>query len=438
MVVVKNNTETVKVNKKAQNNMPASGVSLRLLLLCMALGFVTGVAFFIYGNLLQNWDHRYHGLYLAGCMMGGLLFGLLNYFLFSKLYLRSMRNIVEVIDAVGAGDLSAQCKVNGDINDMVSRIAFSVNRMSNNLRSNISSIEESTNKVSKAVSKLSANDLHSGIHDKQNALVERRKDSGKPLSGDANTGVGGTQQKQTSATQKQRLANQNAVAKSTKRSPQPNAEQRRRLTENALANKSTPNSDAQKTETKSQSEDSQNKVADSAKSMKRLEKESREIAKVLDVIQNIALQTHLLALNAAIDAAKAGEQGRGFSVVADEVGALALRTQKSTLEIKQMIDQLQTGSSDVAKVMDAAVEKVKNRMDGSPRKRSRTPEHAANSPNVHEALRSKPSANTDAAAAKPRQMVERRAALPRKASQTHREITKLVNELRKAISLFKR
>jgi methyl-accepting chemotaxis protein len=83
------------------------------------------------------------------------------------------------------------------------------------------------------------------------------------------------------------------------------------------------------------------KIVDTSHTVNELEQKSREIANVLEVINSIADQTNLLALNAAIEAARAGEQGRGFSVVADEVRALAARTQESTGEISSIINTLQ-------------------------------------------------------------------------------------------------
>ena len=99
-----------------------------------------------------------------------------------------------------------------------------------------------------------------------------------------------------------------------------------------------------------------NNVGDAGSVIAQVEQNSEEIGSILDVIQGIAEQTNLLALNAAIEAARAGEQGRGFAVVADEVRNLASKTQSSTEEINQMILKLQTDSRKAVSVMEQSQE----------------------------------------------------------------------------------
>ncbi|WP_440875490.1 methyl-accepting chemotaxis protein [Thalassotalea sp. PLHSN55] len=94
-----------------------------------------------------------------------------------------------------------------------------------------------------------------------------------------------------------------------------------------------------------------NEVTRLAEDLSLLQEQSAQIGSVLDVIRGIADQTNLLALNAAIEAARAGEQGRGFAVVADEVRALAHRTQESTVEIQSMVEGLQEKSTNAVNAM---------------------------------------------------------------------------------------
>ncbi|MDP2636035.1 MULTISPECIES: methyl-accepting chemotaxis protein [unclassified Pseudoalteromonas] len=123
-------------------------------------------------------------------------------------------------------------------------------------------------------------------------------------------------------------------------------------------NKSTTSSKALFEKTASDIASLSDSISNSQELSNQLAEHSNSIEQILSVINNVAEQTNLLALNAAIEAARAGEQGRGFAVVADEVRTLASRTQSSTTEIKSMIEQIQLFSSKVQQAMEQSKQKA--------------------------------------------------------------------------------
>lgn len=209
--------------------------------------------------------------------------------------------------ASGEGDLTR--RINIESNDEVGQLASHMNTFIDKLRTMMQTTAEQASQLGHASEQLSA------VSASTNSEIQQEKEQVDSVSA-AVTEMAAT------VTEISRNAQEASLA----------AEQVQRMTNDGA----TRSSQAQTVMT-----ELANHIGEAAKVVAGLEKETTNIGAVIDVINGIAEQTNLLALNAAIEAARAGEQGRGFAVVADEVRSLASRTQESTDDIRNMISRLQ-------------------------------------------------------------------------------------------------
>ncbi|MDO9320054.1 MAG: methyl-accepting chemotaxis protein [Pseudomonas sp.] len=237
--------------------------------------------------------------------------------LFTRSIVNPLNRALKVAETVATGDLTESIQVDGS--DEPARLLGALKTMQQNLRSTIQNISDSSNQLASASEELSAvtEDSTRGLH-QQNDEIEQ-----------AATAVN----QMTSAVEE---VARNAVITSEASSESDRATQRGRQQVQQTVNLIT-----------SLAED----VTHTADQIEQLANKVHDISKVLDVIRSIAEQTNLLALNAAIEAARAGEAGRGFAVVADEVRALAHRTQQSTQEIEQMVGGIRQGTDQAVSAM---------------------------------------------------------------------------------------
>ncbi|AVD88565.1 methyl-accepting chemotaxis protein [Pseudomonas sp. SWI44] len=256
---------------------------------------------------------------IATIIAAGLLTWLLAW-LFTHSIVQPLSQAVEVAESVASGDLRRPIEIEGK--DEPARLLMALKTMQASLCETVQRIADSSNQLASAAEELNVvtEDSTRGLH-QQNDEIEQ-----------AATAVN----EMTTAVDE---VASNAVATSeASRESDATTQRGRQQVIQTVDSISLLASD----------------VTSTATEVERLAIHIRDISKVLDVIRSIAEQTNLLALNAAIEAARAGEAGRGFAVVADEVRALAHRTQQSTQEIEQMIGAVHQGSEKAVQAMQTS------------------------------------------------------------------------------------
>lgn len=301
----------------------------RLFLSFIAFGLLMGGVFPLFAHWFVRWKSGMLGWFVVACIAAGLVIGLVNYFLVRRILLSKIQRLSEVADVIGRGDISQQCTM--ESHDAVGVIIASVNRMAGSLREMIGDISSSIGQLSDAAQRMNAvtNETEQCVREEQ-AQVEQVATAMNEM-----------------ATTIQEVAR--------------NAEQARSAA--AEADQQAKNGALVATEAIGGMDALAGRVDQVARVLEDLRADSDSIGMVLDVIRGIAEQTNLLALNAAIEAARAGEQGRGFAVVADEVRTLASRTQKSTEEIQGMIERLQSKTGAAVSAMGDAKTQAQGGVD---------------------------------------------------------------------------
>ncbi|HBN6294400.1 TPA: methyl-accepting chemotaxis protein [Vibrio parahaemolyticus] len=240
-------------------------------------------------------------------------------FLLLRTVLKPLNDIKDAMAQIasGDGDLSQRIQINTQ--DEIGQLAKAFNEFVSKIQATVSQVIDSSNTLRQEMANLSS--LTATIAD---STVSQQRDS------EAVTAA--VHEMQVTSRNVSESANEAAVASQT-------------------ANDELSNTNVILEQTVGSIRDLAGEIESASHVINTLDNDVSDIASVLDVIRGIAEQTNLLALNAAIEAARAGEQGRGFAVVADEVRSLASRTQQSTGEIQAMIEKLQSGAGQAVEVM---------------------------------------------------------------------------------------
>ncbi|MBT3725634.1 MAG: HAMP domain-containing protein [Gammaproteobacteria bacterium] len=268
-------------------------------------------------NISNAQSTAYSSVIIA--IIAGIIFSLFSYFAALKTIVKPIRNVADNLQSIAqqGGDLTRSIEVKG--NDEIADLANAFNLFMESTSQIIEQVKQSSGEITNESSV-----LNQIIEDTNNGAMSQKAETEQVAS--AVTELVATVSS---------VASHADDASKVSKTADNNSEQGKKRVQETVSN-------IQKL---SQDMDQATSV------INEVQAGAQNIGSVLDVIKGIAEQTNLLALNAAIEAARAGEQGRGFAVVADEVRTLASRTQESTTEIQAMIDSLQDGTKNAVNVI---------------------------------------------------------------------------------------